>query len=93
MVKHVVAFKLEKLQDGPMLKDAIESMAGKIPGLLSIEAGLDFNMSAAAYDLVLISSHEDEDALNIYQDHPVHVEVKNLIVPRVTGRVVVDYNI
>lgn len=93
MVKHVVAFKLKDINDGPMLKEAIESMAGKIPGLLEIEAGLDFNKSDAAYDLVLISSHKDKDALNVYQDHPVHVEVKNLIVPRVSARVVVDYNI
>lgn len=93
MVKHVVIFKLKKLEDGPMLKEAIESMAGKIPGLLAIEAGLDFNKSDAAGDLVLISSHVDKEALELYQDHPVHIENKNLIVPRVTSRIVVDYEV
>lgn len=93
MVKHVVVFKLKDLNDGPKLKDAIESMAGKIPGLLAIEAGLDFNKSDAAGDLILISSHTDKDALNVYQDHPVHVDVKNQIVPCVTSRTVVDYEV
>lgn len=93
MIKHVVIFKLKDISEGPMLKESLESMAGKIPGLISIEAGLDFNKSEAAGDLVLISCHEDKEALNIYQDHPVHIENKNLLVPRVTSRIVVDYTL
>lgn len=93
MVKHVVAWKLKNLEDGPKLKVAIESLAGKIPGLIEIEAGLDFNKSDAASDLILISTHIDKAALDAYQVHPEHVKVKDMIVPAVSSRIVVDYTI
>jgi len=93
LVKHVVIWKLKKLSDGLKLKDEIEAISGKIPGLLSIEAGVDINRSEAAGDLILISTHEDLEALNLYQDHPVHLELKDKIVPCVSGRTVVDYKI
>lgn len=93
MVKHVVIWKLRELNDGIKLKAEIEAVAGKIPGLLSIEAGIDINKSDAAGDLILISSHTDIEALNLYQDHPVHLELKGKIGACVTGRTVVDFNI
>lgn len=92
MVKHVVVFKLKNFEDAARLKDAILGMEGKIPGLVSIEAGIDFNRSDAAGDLVLISTHSDKDALKVYQDHPEHIKVKDQIVPCAAGRTVVDYN-
>ncbi len=93
MIKHVVVWKLKDRADGPKLKSAIENLDGKIPGLLSIEAGIDENKSDAAGDLILISTHTDKAALDLYQDHPVHIELKNIIGPCVTSRVVVDYTI
>lgn len=93
MVKHVVIWKLKDKADGQKLKNAIEYIAGKIPGLLSIEAGIDENCSDAAGDLILISTHSDKAALDAYQIHPVHVELKNLIVSCVSDRIVVDYTL
>jgi len=93
MVKHVVMWRLKNKEDGVFLREEILSLEGKIPGLVSIEAGLDFNQSGAAYDLVLISTHIDREALAIYQDHPEHVRVKNIIVPLVGDRGVVDFDI
>ncbi len=93
MVRHIVIFKLNDVKDGPMLKKAIEGMDGKIPGLISIEAGLDFSKTDGSGDLVLISDHETRAALNVYQDHPNHVKVKDLIIPRVSSRIIVDYNL
>ncbi|QEN05465.1 Dabb family protein [Thiospirochaeta perfilievii] len=93
MVKHVVMWRLKNKEDGVFIREEILSLEGKIPGLVSIEAGLDFNQSGAAYDLVLISTHIDREALAIYQDHPEHVRVKNIIVPLVGDRGVVDFDI
>ena len=64
---------------------------GKIPGLISIDAGTDINRSGAAWDVVLISEHESKEALETYQAHPDHVEVKNFIGSVAAERVVVDY--
>lgn len=93
MVKHVVIWKLKELSDGIKLKAGIEALSGKIPGLLSIEAGVDINRSETAGDLILISTHEDSEALALYQNHPVHIELKDKIIPCVTGKTVVDYEI
>lgn len=91
MIKHVVIWKLKDLDKGPALKEAIEELDGKIPGLISIEAGLDINKSDAAGDLILISTHESKEALATYQDHPLHLELKEKIIAAVTSRIVVDY--
>ena len=93
MVKHVVIWKLVEKSDGEKFKLAIEGLSGKIPGLISIEAGLDFNGSESAGDLILISTHESKEALDAYQNHPDHVAVKNLIVPGVYKRMVVDFTV
>lgn len=93
MIKHVVIWKLKDKKDGPMLKEAIDALEGKIPGLVSIEGGLDVNGSEAAGDLILISVHDDKEALDAYQIHPVHLELKDKIVPCVSSRTVVDYHI
>lgn len=93
MVKHVVIWKLKNIEDGPVLKLEIESLLGKIPGLLSIEAGIDINRGETSGDLVLVSSFKDLDALMLYQNHPTHLEVKAKIVPCVTGSTVVDYSL
>lgn len=93
MVKHVVVFKLKDFNDSDRLREAILGMEGKIPGLLSIEAGVDFNRSDAAGDLVLISTHRDKEALKIYQNHPEHIKVKDQIVPCAAGRTVVDFSL
>lgn len=93
MIKHVVIWKLKDKKDGPVLKKAIEDLNGKIDGLLSIEAGIDINGSEAAGDLILISTHSDKKALDAYQVAPLHIELKNKIVPCVSDRTVVDYEL
>ncbi|MGL1890431.1 MAG: Dabb family protein [Spirochaetaceae bacterium] len=93
MIKHVVMWKLKELDDAPRLKGEIEAIAGKIPGLLSIEAGVNINTSPAASDLVLISTHSDKAALEAYQINPIHLELKAIIVAAVTGSTVVDFEV
>lgn len=93
MVKHIVIWKLKDIKDGPKFKSLIESLEGKIPGLLSIEAGLDINRSDAAGDIILISTHTDKEALDLYQDHPEHLKAKDQIVKAVTSRTVVDFEV
>jgi hypothetical protein len=93
MIKHVVVWKLKNKADAPALKTSIEDLMGQIPGLLSIEAGIDINNWDISGDLILISTHEDRDALAVYQSHPVHVELKDRIIPAVNSTNVVDFEI
>ena len=91
MVKHIVMWKFDERADAEVARDRLEGMRGRVPSMLDIETGLDFNGSPAAYDLVLITSHADRDALQTYQDDPVHGEVKSFLGSLKSRRVVVDF--
>jgi len=92
MIKHVVMWKLKNISDGDETVKKLKNLEGRIPGLISIDAGTDTNKGSAAFDVALISRHDSQEALNSYQDHPEHVEVKNFIGSVVNERVVVDFH-
>jgi DNA-directed RNA polymerase subunit H (RpoH/RPB5) len=92
MIKHVVMWKLNNISDGDEVVKKLKNLEGRIPGLISIDAGTDTNKSTSAYDVVLISRHESQEALDSYQVHPEHLEVKKFIGSVVKERVVVDFS-
>lgn len=97
MLKHIVMWKLknfneeEKQQHCERAKRDLEKLKDIICEIKSIEIGININKTPAAYDLVLYSEFEDEDGLNIYQNHPEHVKVAQFIREIVDSRVVTDY--
>jgi len=98
MVKHIVMWRLkenahgyERAENAKLFREKLEGLAGRIPGLLSIEAGIDFSCSSASYDVVLYSVFSDREALDAYQVHPEHEAVKAFIVEAAAERAVVDY--
>nr|WP_298724489.1 Dabb family protein [uncultured Steroidobacter sp.] len=90
MVKHIVLWRLKNKADAARVKQELESMRGKIPGLLSLEVGLNFAESSPA-DIGLYSEFSDRAALDAYADHPVHVPVKQVVGALVAERWVLDY--
>ncbi|MBB6481036.1 Dabb family protein [Spirochaeta isovalerica] len=92
MISHVVMWKLKNISEGDEVVRRLKNLEGKIPGLISIEAGADTNRSDAAWDVVLISTHESKDALDSYQVHPDHMEVKKFIGSVAAERAVVDFS-
>ena len=83
MVKHIILWTLrdefsteekEKIKNG--IKEGLEGLFGKIPGLLEIKVNKDGLKSSTA-DLMLDSTFESEDALKNYSSHPEHVKVAN----------------
>lgn len=95
MIKHIVAWRLRKepsvRANAERVKSLLEGMAGRIPGLLKIEVGINFLDDANAADVVLYSEFTDRQALLGYQAHPVHEAVKPSIRELTTERRVVDY--
>ena len=85
MIRHIVFWKLKKEAEGASAKengqkmvDAFHALAGKIPGLLSIESGLNFNKAELGngdveYDIALDTTFHTKAALDIYQNHPLDV--------------------
>ena len=93
MVKHIVMWSLKDKADAEELKAAIDAMKGRVPSMVDVESGINYNPSDASCDLVLISTHNSREDLDAYQDDPVHGEVKKLVGPKVVSRHVVDFEV
>jgi len=95
MLKHVVIWKIRdparKALHAAQVKAELESLAGRILGLLRVEVGIDIGYDGDAHDVVLYSEFTDRAALDAYQTHPLHVAVKQVIGPLLAARHVVDW--
>lgn len=81
MVKHIILWQLkdelsieEKSKIKGEIKESLEALMGKIPGLVDIRVQTDALPSSNA-DLMLDSTFVDEAALKGYATHPEHVAV------------------
>ncbi len=100
MVKHVILWKLDDNLSEPQkeqvkinAKRELEGLVGKVPGLISMTINIDAIESSNA-DMMLDSTLESVDALNVYRDHPEHVRVANDFVrPYTVQRLCLDFNI
>lgn len=81
MVKHIILWTLkeeyskeEKEEIKKGIKQGLESLQGKIPGLMEIRVQID-SLASSNADLMLDSTFENEEALKAYAVHPEHVAV------------------
>ena len=101
MVKHIILWQLredltaeekENIKQG--IKQGLEGLAGRIPGLLSIAVNIDGRLDSSNVDVMLDSTFADEAALKAYAVHPEHVAVaKSKVVPYTCMRACLDYEI
>ena len=100
MVKHIIIWTLrdeytadEKRSIKQGIKEGLESLKGKIPGLMDIEVHTD-GLASSNADLMLDSTFENEAALKGYSSHPEHVAVANAKVrPYTKIRSCLDYEV
>lgn len=97
MIKHIVLFQMkafsteeEKQEKLKNLKRGLESLDGKIPGLLSIEVGININ-PAEQYDLALTTTFSSMSDLHAYAIHPEHMAVAVKIREVLEKRACVDF--
>lgn len=90
---HIVMVKLK--DPTPENIDAcvekIRSMAGQIEGLQSLEVGRDVVRSERSYDLALIAKLTDRAALEVYNNHPVHLPVLAFLREHLSAVTAVDF--
>ena|SRR5664279_5666606 len=95
MLKHVVIWKVrepaQRAANVAAIRHALEGLRGRIPGLLAIEVGADIGYDNSGQDVVLYAEFADRAALDVYQDHPLHLDAKAVIGPLLTNRVAVDW--
>lgn len=101
MVKHIILWKLkdeyteqEKVEIRKGIKAGLESLKGKVPGLLDIKVIADGRLASSNADVMLDSTLESPEALKNYAVHPAHVEVANTKVrPYTAVRSCLDYEV
>lgn len=100
MVKHIILWTLkdeyvgtEKEDIKAGIKEGLEGLAGKIPGLVDIKV-MTQGLASSNADVMLDSTFESEEALKGYSVHPSHVEVANTKVRPFTAiRACLDYEV
>jgi len=100
VVKHIVVWRLKPeahgrtaVQNAVAIKEKLEALRGRIPGMLRLEVGLDFSREETSGDVVLVSEFESRAALDAYQVHPEHEAVKGFILEARSERRLVDYEL
>jgi hypothetical protein len=96
MIKHIVCWKIKEGLDKIVVSNEIGSrllgLKGKIAEIKSLEIG--FNAIGAPegnYDVVLVSTFENMQALLAYQSHPAHVEAAIYIKANTEQRAAIDF--
>lgn len=100
MVKHIILWTLkemsleekEKVKLG--IKEGLEGLQGRIPGLVDIKVQVAGRMETSTVDLMLDSTFESPEALAVYASHPEHVAVADSRVrPFTAARACLDFEL
>lgn len=97
MINHVVLFKLkdfpeeEKIKVIAEMKSLLEGLKGKIEELKYMEVGVNYELNAKSYDMVLISHFNSVEDLDKYRVHPEHQKVVARFAETAAERAAVDY--
>ena len=98
MIKHVILWKIkeeisleEKEQIKEGIKEGLEGLKDKVPGIVEIKVNTKGLPSSNA-DVMLDSTFESEEALKNYAVHPEHVKVADTFVrPYTAIRSCIDF--
>ena len=97
MIKHIVAWKLkdeaqgnDKETNARMVREKLEGLVGKIPGLLKAKVVKTAD-NCKDFDLALVSKLESAEALANYQANPLHEEAASFVRSVVEARACIDY--
>ena len=81
MVRHVIVWTIkdeysdsEKAEIKAGIKEGLEGLSGKIPGLVEIKV-ITEGLKSSSGDAMLDSLFESEETLKGYSSNPLHVEV------------------
>lgn len=99
MVKHVILWTLnpvlsddEKNRVKHEIKESLEALADVVSGIVELKVIIDGLLATSNCDLMLDSTFESAEALNIYASHPAHVAAATTKVkPFTVQRVCIDY--
>jgi len=92
MIKHVVILTLKENSPLKEIRERIIDLKNHIREIIEIEVGIDINFDQNPSDISIIAIFKNIKDLEIYANHPKHLEViNNYIKPHLKKRCVVDY--
>lgn len=96
-VRHIVMWNVagdtaeERATAIEIVRNAFEALRGRIPGLTSLEIGIDYSRIDYACDMVLVTDFDSEASLQAYATHPLHLAVRDQLQGVRVARYQVDY--
>lgn len=97
MVNHIVMWDFqehlsgeEKKEAGAKMKELLEGLADKIPGVVSLHVVVN-ELESSNRDVALIGKYESVEALNGYIKHPLHVNAGTYVRSVTCNRACIDY--
>lgn len=98
MLKHIVMWKFMEHAEGKSRQENLDdvrerllALSAIIPELKSMEIGQDAGVGRDPFDMVLITTFADADALDRYQHHPAHKAVSAYVSKVRMERACVDF--
>lgn len=96
MIRHILFWKYteavkaehREIEALTFLQKSVATMPGHIKGLLCAE--INTNTAGGDYDLVFYAELQDENALRVFQNHPLHAAHRERCKELVTGRLCGD---
>ena len=83
MVKHIILWTLKEMPEDEKalvkkgIKEGLEGLKGKIPGLIDIKVATVERLGSSTADVMLDSTFDSKESLEGYSKHPEHVAVAN----------------
>lgn len=96
-LRHIVLMKMsatnpdERRERTETLASALRELPPHIEQILALSVGMNVLERTGNWDLALTVDVADEDALEVYRNHPEHLKVLHLINDTVAERAAADY--
>lgn len=97
MIRHLVLFTFDaadaddRARRVRVIADALEPLAERIPGIVSLRVEADGSGIETHWDAALVTLHDSWEALAAYQAHPDHRAALDVVSSVIAGRAVVDF--
>ena len=96
MIKHIILWNFQEgkgsEEDKLKIKNGLESLKNKIPGIVEIEV-ITKPIAGSNAEIMLNSTFESIEALNNYQVHEEHVKVATFVRSVTCNRMCMDYEV
>ena len=95
MIKHIVFWRFapeNKSENMQKARDMLLALPAVVPEICTFEVGQNCSDGEFAYDMALMSTFNDAESLERYQQNPDHRQVSAFIRSVISERAVVDYD-